>query len=51
VFSALLVPRLYNVSPLVACSVKRRGIQWHTAVQLLVGDSRDKFIVEENRSL
>jgi hypothetical protein len=23
------------------------GIQWHTAVQLLVGDSHGKFVVEE----
>jgi hypothetical protein len=46
-FSALSMPWLYNANPLVASSVKRMGIQWHIAVQLSVGDSQGRFVVEE----
>jgi hypothetical protein len=38
---------LYNVSLLVASSVKRMGIKRHIAVHLLEGYSHRKFIVEE----
>jgi hypothetical protein len=47
VFSVRWSARLYNASALVASSVKRMGIQRHTAVQLSAGYNHRNLVAGE----
>jgi hypothetical protein len=47
VFSALSVRLPHNASPLVPSSVKRMGIQRHTALRLSMEESHGILIVDE----
>jgi hypothetical protein len=51
-FSVWSTRRLYNEYEVISSSVKRMGIQQHTAVpdKFSAGDTNGKFVVEEDRN-